>query len=162
MSQGGICSSILREAGVIGPILLLLGGVTFGVLLTRIWLRRNQRRERQALAATALAGEVRAATLLRMEGFEILSDQHPALWWIDIEGEQVEVEVRADYLVEDRETGERFVAEVKTGMRGPDPTHPATRRQLLEYAEVFAPMGVLLVDPEAGTIREIAFPGIDP
>ena len=62
---------------------------------------------------------------------------------------------RADLLVEARSRsgflrGQRFVAEVKTGERAIDPTHPATRRQLMEYLHVFEVDGVLLVDREAG------------
>lgn len=53
--------------------------------------------------------------------------------------------------------GRRYVAEVKTGERAPDPCHPPTRRQLLEYAMVFEANEVLLVDVPAGEIRTISF-----
>jgi len=101
----------------------------------------------------------------------VLDRQVPAIWWIEVDGAMIESEVRADLLVArdlvEADTGgggaeagaeERFVAEVKTGSKAPDPNFPATRRQLLEYAHVFAPYGVLLVDAEAGTIREVCFP----
>ncbi len=74
----------------------------------------------------------------------------PAVWTMWIDGEPVEVGVRADLWVG---LGERrYVAEVKTGGRAPDPTHPATRRQLLEYRVAFEPDGLLLVDAEEGRI----------
>ena len=66
------------------------------------------------------------------------------------------VELRADLLVE--RDGMRFIAEVKTGERAPDPSFPPTRRQLLEYRLAFDPYGVLLVDVEAGEIFEVDFP----
>ncbi len=50
-----------------------------------------------------------------------------------------------------------LVAEVKTGERAPSLTTAATRRQLLEYAVAYGADGVLLVDPEAGAIREVDF-----
>ena len=56
-----------------------------------------------------------------------------------------------------RRAASRFVAEVKTGSRAPDPTLPATRRQLLEYTFVFGVDRVLLVDAQAGVIRTVTF-----
>ena len=53
--------------------------------------------------------------------------------------------------------GKRFAVDVKTGDIAPDPRHPATRRQLLEYLLAFEVDGVLLVDMRARRIHEIAF-----
>jgi hypothetical protein len=55
--------------------------------------------------------------------------------------------------------GRRFVAEVKTGAQAPSLATAATRRQLLEYRQVFAVDGVLLVDVEAGRVAEVLFAG---
>jgi len=99
-----------------------------------------------------------AEKLLEQWGMIVIDRQVPAIWWIEVEGEEIEVEVRADLLVEDEESGERFVAEVKTGRVVPNVGHPATRRQLLEYHHVYSPMGVLLVDVEAGEVKEVRFP----
>ena len=78
-----------------------------------------------------------------------------------IDGEPVQTELRADYLVESDE-GELFVAEVKTGDEAPQLTTAATRRQLLEYQVAFSIAfdadGVLLVCPELGTIQRVQFP----
>ena len=99
-----------------------------------------------------------AAQLLEHHGYEILDTQVRCLWWIDVDGEQEEVELRADMLVE--KGGERFVAEVKTGELAPDPAYPPTRRQLLEYSLAFAPYRVLLVDVEEEDIYEVSFPRV--
>lgn len=77
-------------------------------------------------------------------------------WTIAIDGQRVPVELRADLLV--AHGARRLVAEVKTGQHAPDPRQTATRRQLLEYRLAFDADGILLVDPEAGRIREIGFP----
>jgi len=129
--------------------------VAFLLLLGR-W--RGQRGHRRAVqrAERAGAGEVAAESLLESIGYTILERQVRCLWWICVDGEEEEVELRADLLVE-RE-GARFIAEVKTGERAPDPAFPPTRRQLLEYRLAFDPYGVLLVDVEAGEVFEVDFP----
>jgi hypothetical protein len=81
----------------------------------------------------------------------------PSRWAPRLDGEPMELELRADYLVE--AAGERLVAEVKTGDAAPRLDTAATRRQLLEYSIAFAVDGVLLVCPEAGAIHRVEFPG---
>ena len=83
---------------------------------------------------------------------------------MEIDGQPVEVRSRADLLVEWTRGSipRRFVAEVKTGRRAPEPTLPATRRQLLEYLHVFDVEGVLLVDMERRKIKRIGFPQARP
>ena len=77
-----------------------------------------------------------------------------------VDGEPVDVRVRADLLV--ARDGLRYVAEVKTGGQAPDPTYPPTRRQLLEYMLVFEPDGLLLVNPDEGTITEAEYEKLFP
>ena len=141
----------------IGLILLLL--LLAGVLAMGWWwsARKGQRRAR-ARAARAGAGESAAAALLVLHGYEIIDSQVRCLWWMQVDGEQEEVELRADLLVQ--RDGERFVAEVKTGALAPDPAYPPTRRQLLEYSLAFAPYRVLLVDVEEEDIYEVSFPRV--
>ncbi len=83
-----------------------------------------------------------------------------------VDGQTVWVSCRGDLLVQARRTplataGSQFIAEVKTGLRAPDPTNPSTRRQLLEYLTAFDVDGVLLVDMEREQIYVIAFPSDD-
>lgn len=104
-------------------------------------------------------GEADAEALLEEAGYEILEVQAPGSWGMEVDGEPVEVAVRADFLVS--RDGATYVAEVKTGRLAPDPRHPATRRQLLEYAFAFQPDGLLLIDVEEGAIIEVRFPDLE-
>lgn len=79
-------------------------------------------------------------------------------WHLTVDDEVREVRSRVDFLVERK--GSVFVADVKSGNLVPEPTHPATRRQLLEYLLVFEADGALLVDPTEGIVREIGFQAI--
>jgi len=130
------------------------------VLATALWLARGRagrasvRRQRRARR-----GEERARRVLRRAGFRVDEFQPRESWWMIVDGRDVEVHVRADYLVSRfRRT---YVAEVKTGDRAPDPTYPPTRRQLLEYSLAFDVDGVLLVDVEEKEIFEVGFPEVE-
>jgi hypothetical protein len=128
------------------------------------WAARRWSRASRARVRRALDGEQDAESLLAALGYRVRDRQVRALGWMEIDGESVEFEVRADLLVEvagdgpGLPRGAVLVAEVKTGARATDPAHPATRRQLLEYQRVFQPDGLLLVDVEAGQVVEVAFP----
>ena len=110
--------------------------------------RGNLRRQRHAQS-----GEERAEGLLEHAGYTIEDRQVERRWLLYVDGEPHEVRSRADLLVS--RDGLRYVAEVKTGQLAPDPTRPATRRQLMEYQWVFPVAGVLLVDVDADCIREL-------
>ncbi len=129
------------------------------ILALLLWIRggREGRRSR-ARQRRAERGEVRAEKLLRRKGYKIEDRQVPVHWAMEVDGEEIEVEARADLLV--RRRRRRYVAEVKTGGRAPDPTYPRTRRQLLEYALAYDVDGVLLVDVEEGEVYEVDFPGL--
>jgi Holliday junction resolvase-like predicted endonuclease len=104
----------------------------------------------------AQAGEEAAEILLEELGYTIVSRQESRSWPIIVDGEEFEASVRADLVV--TRDDETWIAEVKTGDTAPNPLHPATRRQLLEYLFVFDPDGILLVDVEMGDVMEVAFP----
>ena len=120
------------------------------------WQAGRGSRRARARAVRAGTGESEAEALLLNAGYSILERQVRCLWWISVDGEEEEVELRADLLVE--RDGERFIAEVKTGTQAPDPAFPSTRRQLLEYSLAFEPYGIILVDMEEGEIMEVCFP----
>ncbi len=110
-------------------------------------------------------GEHQAEGLLTDLGLQVVERQVTRRWTLFVEGEPTEVHCRADLLVQAERgsswpVGNVYVAEVKTGERAPDPSLPATRRQLLEYRLVFEVDGVLLVDAVAGTVVEVEF-GLD-
>lgn len=107
----------------------------------------------------AVSGEITAEKLLIAEGWRVTGRQVRARRVVRVDGEDWEVELRADLLVE--RDGERCVAEVKTGEMVPDPLFPGTRRQLMEYLVVFGGDRVLLVDVPAGRVREVEFPDLE-
>jgi hypothetical protein len=124
--------------------------------LREAW-RRHQLRARCARAAR---GEARAEGMLVRRGYAILGRQAAGSWIVRVDGRDVRVDVRADYVVE--RGGRRFVAEVKTGRVAPHIESSATRRQLLEYRVALDVEGVLLVDAEADAVREVVFPLPEP
>ena len=139
-------------------LVLLLVLLATSLALGWWWSAGEGRRRALARASRAGAGEEAAVELLERHGYTIVEEQVRCLWWIEVDGELEEVELRADLLVERDE--DRFVAEVKTGALAPDPAYPPTRRQLLEYSLAFAPYGVLLVDVEEEEIYEVGFPRV--
>lgn len=113
--------------------------------------RRNRVRQR-----VASAGERDADRLLEEAGFELVDEQVVVEWPMEVDGQICWVSNRCDKVV--RRDGLFYVAEVKTGSVAPNPTHPATRRQLLEYLLTHEADGALLVDVPAGQVLEIRFP----
>lgn len=136
-------------------LLLLLAGL-FGVAALMWWSAstRGSRRSR-ARNDRALSGEEEAERLLEAEGYTIVDRQLRGSWELEVDGEAMSVGVRADLMVERH--GLTFIAEVKTGELAPDLGYAPTRRQLLEYWFVFQPDGLLLIDMEAGLVRQVAF-----
>lgn len=119
--------------------------------------RANRRRQQRASA-----GEADAEALLEAAGFQVLDRQITARWTLFVDGAPVDVSCRADLLVRARSKAslprnQRFIAEVKTGDRAIEPTHPATRRQLMEYLHAFDVDGVLLVDMTRRCVRHVEF-----
>lgn len=100
-------------------------------------------------------GESKAEKILKRKGYRIEDRQVRTTFTFYVDGRPRSVKLRADLLV--RRRGRRYVAEVKTGTHAPRPDHRATRRQLLEYWVAFDVDGLLLVDGDRGTVREIAF-----
>lgn len=135
-------------------LLLVAVGIVLGLVLAR-FLRGAQSRARNRVAGE---GEAAAEAILARAGYRVVERQAVAEWSMLVDGVEIPVEIRVDLLVTRR--GRRYVAEVKTGERAPDPRHPPTRRQLLEYALVFDAREVLLVDVPAGDVRAIAFPTV--
>ena len=122
-----------------------------------VWLglhaaRRSARRRLARNRKRGRRGEARALRLLERAGYRILACQLEGRVHLRIDGRRVAYTVRADALV--RRGLFRYLVEVKTGA-GATPAHPATRRQLLEYARAFGCRRLLLVDPDRGRIRRI-------
>jgi hypothetical protein len=143
-------------------VIAAVAGAIVALWLAGWWRGRRGSAIAKARAARAGAGEADAVALLERAGFAIVARQARAWWRPLVDGEPLELELRADYLVE--RDGELLVAEVKTGEAAPRLDTAATRRQLLEYqvafGVAFGAEGVLLVCPEAGTVQRIRFPGV--
>jgi hypothetical protein len=143
------------------PDLLLAAGAAAALVALvqtlRLFFRRWARRRRLALArAQGAAGEVRAEEILLRLGYRILGRQVCVTYGVGVDGREIAVDLRADYVVS-RDL-RRYVAEVKTGRLAPRIDTPATRRQLLEYRLAFDVDGVLLVDADAERVHRVVFP----
>ncbi len=140
---------------------LILGLLALVLLLWGMLLQERRRGSRASKRRVRRAqrGEAEAEALLEAHGYRIIDRQHRGRWTVEVDGDDHEVEVIADLIVE--RDGWRYVAEVKTGELAPDPLRPATRRQLLEYHLAFEPDGLLLVDMAEGSIHEVGFPGLE-
>ena len=94
--------------------------------------------------------------VLEAHGYAIRARQAPLRYSIAVDGRPRATTVVADFVVE--RDGEQLIAEVKTGQHAPRIERAETRRQLLEYQLATSARCVLLVDPDARTIAEVAFP----
>lgn len=130
--------------------------LAFGAVLSW-WLRallgRWRRRRRLAHASR---GERAAAELLERAGYQVLGYQVERAWPVTVDGRDVTIRLRVDYLVARR--GVLFVADAKTGELALSIHHAPTRRQLLEYQVAYRAQGALLVDMEARQLQLIRFP----
>lgn len=150
------------ELDLRGIGMVALGAIALIQTLRLFWQATARRWALLRRARRARRGELDAESLLSAEGYRVVDRQVRARMRYRIDGVAREAVVVADLLVERR--GQRYVAEVKTGERAPDPLGRATRRQLLEYAHAFDGAGVLLVDAEASAIHvvEVPAPGARP
>jgi len=97
-----------------------------------------------------------APGVLEQFGYEVLAAQAPGKYTLTVDGQAMNVALRADFIVARR--GFQYVAEVKSGRSAPQLSTATTRRQLLEYLIAFPVDGILLVDAESRTIHEVKFP----
>lgn len=146
----GFVRALGRGEIALGVLVLALGG--WLALALRRWHEGRSRRRR---ALRAQRAERDAAALLESSGFAVLGRQQRRQWGLEVDGHAMAFTLIADYLVE--RDGRRWVAEVKTGERALDLRHGPTRRQLLEYQQAFGVDGVLLVDAEGRSLRQVAF-----
>jgi len=123
---------------------------TLRMVVRRMWDRWTARRRSQR----GLRGERIAERMLEKRGYRIVARQPKCSLPMWVDGQQIELGLRLDLVVE--RDGQRFVAEVKTGA-GARPDSRATRRQLLEYCVAVEARGALLVDADAGRIHRVEF-----
>ncbi len=146
-------SSLVTEVDPATAILaLLLAVALWGWWRARTRLSRASRgRNRRARKA-----ETDAERLLESQGYLILDRQLTRRWTLQVDGEAREVSSRADLLV--RRHRRLFIVDVKSGDLAPEPSLPATRRQLLEYLLAFEVDGALVVDMQRRQVRSVSFP----
>ena len=137
--------------GLLLVVIMIVAG--WLALATRRWIVRRRMRRQWTKARVA---EQAAAELLQARGYAVCGTQVEASYSIVVDGQPVNVLLRADYVV--TRAGRYYVAEVKSGRFAPRIDTAATRRQLLEYLVAFRVDGVLLVDAEARQVREVVFP----
>jgi len=140
-------------------VLIALGCAVCLGLGAWLALRLRALRERmrgRALQRQGARGERDAERLLKVAGYTIVDRQVRRSYAMEVAGELRDVEVSFDFVV--ARDGEQLVAEVKTGVSAPRLERAETRRQLLEYQLVTGARCVLLVDPDAAVITEVAFP----
>lgn len=112
---------------------------------------RVQRRLRRGVE-----GQRAARDFLEHQGFEILAEEHSATSEVKVDGQRSAFDVRIDFVA--RRRSKLFGVEVKTGEKAVDPLCRATRRQLLEYSQVFPLDGLYLLDMEAPRLMRVQFP----
>jgi len=132
-------------AAVLAAIVLLFAARA----LAARWERRR-RWSRGRIAESIAPG------VLEESGYEVLAAQAPGKYTLTVDGQAMNVALRADFIV--ARHGLQYVAEVKSGRSAPQLSTATTRRQLLEYLVAFPVDGILLVDAESRTIHEVQFP----
>lgn len=139
----------------IGVLLFVFVAVIaiWGAFRLKAWVRQWELRRSMRRAQVL---EKRALHFLKERGFQCIGEQIEKEAFFLIDGRRVPFRVRVDYLLE--RDGKKYVAEVKTGKQAKTPEHPSVRRQLLEYALLFAPCSILFVDGEEKKVHEISFP----
>lgn len=135
----------------LGLLLLALGS-----LLAHWVAVLRARRAGRAHNLRGQRGERDALRLLRRAGYTLEARQLRSSYAVQVDETVAEVQLQADFIVS--RAGRRLVAEVKTGVHAPRFEHAETRRQLLEYQLAFDVDAVLLVDVEAGAVKEVRFP----
>lgn len=139
----------------LAAILAVLVLVLAGAKLEAWWQRTRVRTRKRAIARRGIKGERDAEKLLRQLGYTLVLRHTPGSYGVLLDGEPLEVQLKADYLVE--LDGRQFVAEVKTG-KAVTLDHADTRRQMLEYQLAFGVDALLLVDMESKQVRTVQFP----
>jgi len=133
---------------------LFIWGIICGCLLTCFLIRQYQRNKRKKWLRKAKKAEREALFFLERKGYQIVAQQLSKPIKIYLNGKAHESTIRADLLV--RKGWKTYIVEVKSGQQGSG-TLPNVRRQLLEYALVFRPSGMLLLDMEHARLKKVEF-----
>lgn len=132
----------------------LLFGIFVGGLAIFWWLKKTHRLDTLSRYPNSYSPQA-VESLLFKAGYLIVAKQPKASIITEVDGKEHLGTLEADYLV--AKGKEKDMVFVKTGQVALDPLEPIFRRRLVELQTVFGTEALLLVDPEAGSIQEIAF-----
>jgi Holliday junction resolvase len=133
--------------------ILILGIIIGAIVSLRLYVWRQRWLLRHRFRG-AKRSEEKAADFLREQGFKVVNRQPAANSLAYINGKEHTTTIRADFIA--RKGWRTYVVEVKSGRTAPK-LYARTRRQLLEYQLAFQPYGIILVDMNKKTYREVSF-----
>lgn len=99
--------------------------------------------------------ESKAESILKKEGYELLSSQETLTLSMFVDGALRTYKVRPDGVA--HKNGQTFLVEIKTGKKAVNPVSGPTRRQLLEYSVGGGVPGVLLLNADEESVQLIQF-----
>ena len=132
--------------------------VTIGIIVAVaiIWIKEwGKKRKIVKKMRRGVVLEKEAVSVLKKSGYKILADQKVERYFIYVDGERRDVEIRPDYIV--KKGLKKYVAEVKSGKTASRIATKETRRQIMEYYYMIKCDGVLLVNMESRKIEKIEF-----
>ena len=142
------------EASALG-VMLGFGLAVLAVFMAHAFRKSRRHRAQRRRVKRARRGEEQADAVLAAAGYTVVAKQAPLNAQYFIDGKTYQAALRVDRILRHRRRRGIRVAEIKTGERAPDPEHPETRRQLLEYAYAAGAEEVLLVDMETRRIHTV-------
>ena len=137
------------------PVDLFILGIVFGALFVYYLIRLFKNYKLRHQSKKAKRAERLAMKILSEHGYTVLAEQKRVPIVTKIDGRKYKNHVAADFIV--KKNGLKYVVDVKTGKQTERPTAADIRRQLLEYYLIYHVDGVLLVDMENKTIRNVEF-----
>lgn len=136
---------------LIALLLLVFITIVLSLRIQKWWLGVKTNR----IFKKGRGAEEKARKVLKKQGFKIIQEQYPLEHDFYIDDKAISIDLRVDYLVQKKHR--KFLVEVKSGQSAPTIFNKDTRRQLLEYHVVNPFDGLLLLDMESKTIKEVKF-----
>ncbi|MDD5382352.1 MAG: hypothetical protein PHH60_01715 [Candidatus Margulisbacteria bacterium] len=136
-------------------IFVFVVGIIIGFILFYFLLWKRSGGRAAAQAESPKFSEKEAEAILARAGLQIMERRPKAAVITKINGQDHFGCLEADYLV--KKDKKRQVVVVHYTEGEPDPNEPHLRRRLLEYDNVYAPDGLLILDINTGEIREVTF-----
>ncbi len=100
--------------------------------------------------------EKNSRKILEDKGYRVVTAQKKSEASVILDGRNLRYHVRADFLV--KKDGKEYIVEVKSGKKAPDILYTPTRRQMLEYYELFPDHDLILLDMNRKELKKVSFP----